>query len=51
MAAANKCINELVDKLVNVCEKNWEIIRKRHQQASGSISLNLRDMLKAHIAK
>ena len=53
-AVADECIDELVDKLVNVCKKNWEITRKRHEQASGSnssISLNLRDMLKAHIAK
>lgn len=28
MAVADKCINELVDKLVNVCKKNWEITQK-----------------------
>lgn len=53
-AVADKCIDELVEKLVNVCKKNWEVSHKRHEQASGgksSISLNLRDMLKAHIVQ
>lgn len=54
IAVADKCIDQLVEKLVNACKKNWEVTHKRHEQASGSkssISLNLRDMLKAHIAK
>ena len=28
-AVAVKCIGELVEKLVNVCKKNWEVTHKK----------------------
>ncbi len=48
-------MSELTGKIVNACKKDWDIARKRHQQRaegrSTSVTLNLRDILKAHIAK
>jgi hypothetical protein len=46
------CIGELVTKIVNVCKKDWETSRKKLEAYKGNdVTLNLRDILKAHIAK
>ena len=46
------CTEELVSKIVNACKKDWEVSRRRSNADSGDhVTLNLRDILKAHIAK
>ena len=49
------CAHELIEKLVNACKKNWDVTRRRfNQHAQGrstDVTLNLRDILKAHVAK
>lgn len=48
-----RCIKELTSKLVNACKKNWDVTRQRHAELKGesTVTLNLRDKLKAYIAK
>lgn len=46
------CLDELVSKIVNLCKKDWEVSRKRSEACKGNdVTLNLRDKLKANIAK
>ena len=46
------CIGELVTKIVNLCKKDWEVSRKKLEAYKGNdVTLNLRDILKAYIAK
>ena len=48
------CISELVCKLINVFKKNWDVTRRQHMQhdkgQASSVTLNLRDILKAYVA-
>ena len=48
------CISELVCKLINVFKKNWDVTRRQHMQhdkgQASSVTLNLRDTLKAYVA-
>ena len=46
------CIEELVTKIVSACKKDWEVSRRKLEAyKDGDVTLNLRDILKAHIAK
>lgn len=46
------CLDELVSKIVNLCKKDWDFSRKRAEACKGNdVTLNLRDKLKANIAK
>ena len=47
------CAVELVSKITNCCKKDWDVTRKRQQQHlhGNATTLNLRDILKAHVAK
>ena len=41
---------ELVAEIVNACKKDWDVSR-RLEADKGHMTLNLRDMLKAHIVE
>ena len=48
------CISELVGKIINVFKRNWDVTRRQHMQHDkgqvSSVTLNLRDTLKAYVA-